>query len=110
MKDFGFATSAPLCLVILFCGIAILLGADPWVVARGFSICVPILAYVAFSIFTVFWAIKVGEVGVHQNMTFQAKFYFWHGVSVVACIVLAAAGSFIVLFALQVRGLTGGTI
>ena len=110
MKDLGFAVSAPICLIILFCGFAILFGIDPWVIAKGATICVPILAYVGFSIFTVLWAIKIGDVGLHQNMTFQSKFYFYHGMSVVLCIVLAAAGSFIVFFAQQMRGLTGGAI
>ena len=110
MKDLGFAVSAPICLIILFCGFAILFGTDPWVIAKGATIGVPILAYVGFSIFTVLWAIKIGDVGLHQNMTFQSKFYFYHGMSVVLCIVLAAAGSFIVFFAQQMRGLTGGAI
>ena len=53
MKDLGFAVSAPICLIILFCGFAILFGIDPWVIAKGATIGVPILAYVGFSIFTV---------------------------------------------------------
>ena len=108
MKDWAFAVSMPLCLIILFCGFAIMFGTNPWVVIKATTICVPITAYVLFATFTVVWAIKTGEVGLHQNMTFQSKFYFWHGISVVACIVLAAAGSFIVFFASQMRGLIGG--
>jgi hypothetical protein len=108
MKDVGLTLTAPGCVLIIFCGFALLFGTDPWLVAKATAICVPVVAYVVFSIFTVIWAIKVGEVGVRQEMTFQAKLYFWHGVSVILTIVLAAAGSFIVLFATQIRGLVGG--
>jgi hypothetical protein len=108
MKEIAWAVSAPACLLIGFCGMALLLGTEPMVVAKGVALGVPIVAYVIFSIFTVIWTLKVGEVGVHQNMSFQSKFYFWHGVSVLLTIVLSAAGSFILLFAYGVRGLTSG--
>jgi hypothetical protein len=74
-------------------------------VVKGVAICVPVLGYLVFSVFTVLWAIKVGDVGVRQASSFQAKLMYWHGVSVVATIVLAAAGSFLLLFFLQLRGL-----
>jgi hypothetical protein len=108
MKEPTWALSAPACLLISFGGLALWLGAEPLAVAKGFAIGIPIVAYVVFSVFTVIWAMKVGEVGVHQNMSFQSKFYFWHGVSVLLTIVLSAAGSFILLFAYGVRGLTSG--
>jgi hypothetical protein len=108
MKECAWALSAPACLLISFGGLALWLGAEPLAVAKGFAIGIPIVAYVVFSVFTVIWAMKVGEVGVHQNMSFQSKFYFWHGVSVLLTIVLSAAGSFILLFAYGVRGLTSG--
>jgi hypothetical protein len=41
-------------------------------------------------------------------MTFQGRFYFWHGIAVVLTIVLAAAGSFILFFAQHVGRLTSG--
>jgi hypothetical protein len=108
MKEIAWAVSAPACLLISLCGLALLLGTEPWVVAKGVAIGVPIVAYVIFSVFTVIWAMKVGEVGVHQHMSFQSKFYFWHGVSVLLTMVLSAAGSCILLFASGVRGLTSG--
>jgi hypothetical protein len=108
MKEYAWVLSAPACLLISCCGLALWLGTEPLVVATGVAIGVPIVAYVIFSIFTVIWAMKVGEVGVHQNMSFQSKFYFWHGVAVLLTMVLSAAGSFILLFAYGVRGLTSG--
>ena len=103
-----FAYSAPGCLVVAFVGIALLLGADPWNLARAVALITPIVAYVGFSIFTVLWAIKTGEVGLKQEMTFQAKFYFYHGMAVILTIVLSAAGSFVALFALTIGGLLSG--
>ena len=108
MKEYASYLAGPVCLLLLLCGVAILLGTDPWRVASAVMICLPVDGYVVVSIFAVMWAIKVGEVGAHQNMSFQSKFYFWHGVSVVLCIALAAGGSFIVLFALLMKGVLGG--
>jgi hypothetical protein len=93
------ALSVPVSLLIIGSFISVLGGfADfPTLVLR-LCLGVPVLGYVIFSIFTVVWAIKIGDVGVHQSATYLSKFIFWHGVSVVAVIVLSAAGSFIVLF------------
>ena len=108
MEHLGKTLAGPICLVIALRGVALLLGTDPWVIAKATGICVPIVAYVAFAIFTVLWAIKTGEIGVKQETTLQGKLYFWHGVSVVLTIVLAAAGSFVVLFASLIGGLLSG--
>ncbi len=105
MKDLGWTLAAPLSLIIVFCGVAILLGTDAFIVAKAMAITLPIVAYVGFSIFTVVWAIKVGEIGLHQNMSLQSRFYFYHGMAVVLTIVLAAAGSFIMFFAVNVKGM-----
>jgi hypothetical protein len=82
--------------------------ADAWNLLRAALLILPIVAYVGFSIFTVIWAMGVGDPGLKQNMTFQAKFYFYHGMAVVLTIVLAAAGSFVTLFALTIGGLLNG--
>jgi hypothetical protein len=108
MKDLGWNISAPVSLTIVFCGFAILFGTDPRIVAKAVAIFVPIVAYVAFAIVTVMWAIKVGDVGLHQNMSFQSRFSCYHGMSVVLAIVLAAAGSFILFFAVHVKGMISG--
>jgi hypothetical protein len=47
--------------------------------------------------------LKTDDIGIRQEMTLQARIFFWHGVSVVLAIVLSAAGSFILLFAMQLR-------
>ena len=108
MKEQLIPFGMPLSILIAAFAFALLTGADAWMLAKGVLIVVPIGAYVVFAIFTVFWAIKMGEVGLKQEMTFQAKLYFWHGVSVILTIILSAAGSFIVFFALQMRGLLSG--
>jgi len=111
MRDFGlaFSISGPVCLIIAFCALAMIWGTSPLVIAKAVAVIVPLLGYVAFSVFTVFWFIKIGDVGLHQNMTYQSRFYFYHGMAVILSVVLAAAGSFIVLFARELGGMTGGT-
>jgi hypothetical protein len=108
MPDLGKALAAPLTVFIMLCGIAMLLGVPPARLGAGVALGLPIVGYAVFAIFTVIWAIKTGEIGTHQQATFQSKFFFWHGVAVVLCIVLAAAGSFIVLFAAMLRGQCSG--
>jgi len=105
MKDFGFSGSASVGLVMIVCSLAMLFGEDPWLLARDVALCVPIVAYVVFTHVTMMWAMNVGHVDVRQKTTWQGRLYCWHGVSVVGCIVLAAAGSFIVFFAHAIRGL-----
>lgn len=107
MKDWMIPVSVPMSMVIMLVGIALLVGADPWIIVKGAAICLPIIAYAGFSIFTVLWAMRVGQVGLTQEMTLQAKFYFYHGMAVVLTIVLAAAGSFVVLFATLIGGILG---
>ena len=93
------ALSVPLSLLIVGCFVSVLGGfADFTTLVLRLCLGVPVLGYVIFSIFTVVWALKICDVGLHQNATYLSKFIFWHGVSVVAVIVLSAAGSFIVLF------------
>ncbi len=65
-----------------------------------------ILGYLVLCIFSVLWAIKMGDVGTHIQATLLAKFLFWHGVFVAGAVVLSAAGSFVLLFAkLALKGL-----
>jgi hypothetical protein len=107
MEQIGLTISAPVSLLILACAYALILGADGRLVAKVTALCVPIAAYVVFSVFTVLWALKIGEIGIKQEMTLQAKLHFWHGMSVVLVIILSAAGSFILLFFTQMKGLLG---
>ncbi len=107
MKQIDLALSAPACLLIAAVAYALMSGADGWLVAKVTGLCVPIVAYVAFSVFTVLCTLKIGEVGIKQEMTLQAKFYYWHGMAVILTIVLSAAGSFILLFLVQMKGLLG---
>jgi hypothetical protein len=65
MKDLGLSITAPICLIIFFCGLAVMLGSDVWVTLKVVAVCLPIAAYVVFSIFTVCWAIKTGEIGIN---------------------------------------------
>jgi hypothetical protein len=97
MPEVGKALAAPLCVIVMLIGIASLLGVETASLASTAAAVLPIVSYGVFPIFTVIWAIKTGEIGTHQQATFQSKFFFWHGVAVVLCVVLAAAGSFIVL-------------
>jgi hypothetical protein len=102
VKQLELAFGAPLCLVIFLAGVGLLAGADTMIVFKAVVIGLPVTAYLCFAIFTTIWAIRVGEIGVKQGMTFQAKFYFYHGVAVILTIVLSASGSFIILFALLI--------
>jgi hypothetical protein len=103
------ALSAPFCLLMVLCGAIYLLADDPMGALGGVLVGLAVVGYLVFSVFTVIWAINTGEAGVNQQASFQAKLYFWHGVSVVLTVILSAAGSFIVLFARLVwRGFGGG--
>jgi len=64
-----------------------------------------ILGYLVLCIFSVVWAIKLGDVGVHIQASLIAKALFWHGISVVTVVILSAAGSFVLLFARLSKGL-----
>ena len=65
-----------------------------------------IIGYLVLCLFSVVWAIRIGDVGAHVKATLLAKFLFWHGICVVGAIVLSVAGSFVLLFAhLALRGL-----
>lgn len=66
--------------------------------ALAFIMGIWLLGYICLSIFTVIWALKLGDSGIHKEMTFMSSFLYWHGVAVLAAIVLSAAGSFIILF------------
>jgi hypothetical protein len=102
------ALAAPLTVFIMLCGIALLLGVPPGRIAAALAVGLPVIGYTVFAIFTVIWAMKTGEIGAHQEASFMSKFFFWHGVAVVLCLVLAAAGSFIVLFGTVLGGPVGG--
>lgn len=108
MNAYASFVAGPVCVLILLCGMAIVLGTDPWRVASAVMISRPISGDVVFSLLTMCWAINVGNVGVYQTRTFKAIFYYWHGVAVLGCLVLAAAGSFVVLFGLTVGRLLRG--
>jgi len=99
---------APVCLLIVCYGFAIHFGTNPWPGTRILALCLPIVAYVVFAHFTMMWAMNVGEVGVRQKMNRQGRLYAWHAVSVILCLMLAAAGSFIVLFAVHMKRWLGG--
>lgn len=107
MRHLGLAAIAPLSIIILACAYALAIGTNPVLVARIVGLCVPAAAYAVFAIFTVLWAIKTGEVGVKQEMTLQARIYFWHGVSVVLALILSAAGAFLLLLFMQLKELLG---
>jgi hypothetical protein len=93
------ALSVPVSLLIIGSFVSVLGGfADFTTLVLRLCLGVPVLGYLIFSIFSVVWAVKIGDVGIHQNASHMSKFIFWHGISVVAVIVLSAAGSFIVLF------------
>jgi len=100
VKQLELAFVAPLCLVMVLAGVGLLAGANALIVFKAIVIGLPVTAYLCFAIFTTIWAIRIGEIGVKQGMTFQAKFYFYHGVAVILTVVLSASGSFIILFAL----------
>jgi hypothetical protein len=44
MKHLGFSLTGPAGLLIVFCGFALLIGIDPWRLARNFALCVSIVA------------------------------------------------------------------
>jgi hypothetical protein len=48
MTHLVFSLTGPAGLLIVFCGFALLIGIDPWRLARNFALCVPIVAYVIF--------------------------------------------------------------
>jgi hypothetical protein len=108
MNHLGFYRTAPVCLLIVFYGFAIHFGTNPWPVNRIFALCLPLVAYVVFAHCTMMWAMNVGKVGVRQNMNRQGRRYAWHAVSVILCLMWAAAGSFIVLCAVYMPRLLGG--
>ena len=108
MKEYTSCVAGPICVLILLCSVAILLGTDPWRVASAVMISRPISGDVVFSLLTMCEAIHVGHVGVHQTRTFKATCDYGHGVAVLGCLVLAAAGSVVVRFGLTVGRLLRG--
>jgi len=95
MKHLDFSLTGPAGLLIVFCGFALLFGTDPRLVTRILALCVPIVAYVVIS---------HGILRMNQ----QGRWSVWHGVPVVLCLMLAAAGTFIMLFAVHMKRLLGG--
>jgi hypothetical protein len=108
MNHLGFYRITPVCLLIVFYGFAIHFGTNPWPVTRIFALCLPIVAYIVFAHCTMMWAMNVGKVGVRQKMNRQGRLYAWHAVSVILCLMWAAARSFIVLFAVHMQRLLSG--
>jgi len=58
-----------------------------------------LLGYLVLCVFSVLWAIKIGDAGLHVQQTLISKCLFWHGVGVGGVIAMSAAGSFVLLFA-----------
>jgi len=110
MKHLGFSLTAPAGLLIVFCGLALLIGVDPWPLARSFALSVPIVAYVVLAHFTMMWAMNVGEVGVQPEVNGSGRRYVWHGVPILLCLVLTAAGACIVLVAGHMQRWLGGAV
>jgi hypothetical protein len=108
MNAYASCVAGPVCVLILLGGMAIVRGTGPWRVASAVMISRPISGDVVCSLLTMCGAINVGNVGVHQTRTFEATCYYGHGVAVLGCLVLAAAGSFVVLFGLTVGRLLSG--
>jgi hypothetical protein len=108
MNHFGFYPFAPVCLLIVFYGFAIHFGTDPSPVNRIFALSVPIVAYVVFAHCTMMWAMNVGEAGAQREVNGQGRRYVWHGVPVVLCLMLAAAGSCVTLLARHMQQWLGG--
>ena len=108
MNAYASCVAGPVCVLILLGGMAIVLGPDPWRVASAVMISRPISGDVVCSLLTMGWAIHVGHVGVHQTRTFKATCDYGHGVAVLGCLVLAAAGSVVVRFGLTVGRLLRG--
>ena len=108
MNAYASCVAGPVCVLILLGGMAIVLGPDPWRVASAVMISRPISGDVVFSLLTRCVALNVGNVGVHQTRTFKATCDYGHGVAVLGCLVLAAAGSVVVRFGLTVGRLLRG--
>jgi len=108
MKHLGFSLTGPAGLLIVFCGFPLLIGIDPWRLARNFALCVPIVAYVIFTHQIMIRTMNVGEAGGQREVNGQDRRYVWHGVPVALCLMLAAAGTFIMLFAVHMKRLLGG--
>jgi hypothetical protein len=91
--------SVPVSVLMIGCFVSVWLGVtDFQAIALRLCMGAALLGYLGVSIFSVVWAVKIGDIGIHQSATYFSKFLFWHGVSVVAVVVLSAAGSFVVLF------------
>ena len=56
------------------------------------------ISYLSFSIFSVIWALRMGDAGIHSKATLLAKMLFWHGVGIITFLILSASGSVVLLF------------
>jgi hypothetical protein len=108
MKDLSLTLTAPESVLTMATAIVLLAGTDGWLVVKSLGLCVPIVTYILFAHVTMLWAAKVRDVGVEQEKTWRRRLYSWHGVSVVLVIVLSAAGSCIILCAVQMQRWLGG--
>jgi hypothetical protein len=110
MTHLGFSLTGPAGPLIGFCGFALLIGVDPWRLAKIFALCAPIVAYVIGTDRLMSRTMTVGDVAVQREVNGRGRRYVWHGVPVVLCCVLAAAGCLILLFAAHVQRWLGGAV
>lgn len=87
--------------VIAVCTVVVLLALG-WAVSQGWllpmGLGLLVLGYGALALFSVGWTIQMGAIGTQKEATFVAKLLYWHGLSLVVTLMLAAAGSIMLLF------------
>jgi hypothetical protein len=95
MTHLGFSLTGPAGLLIVCCGVALLIGIDPWCLARNFAISLPLVAYVV---------IAYGLL----RMIGQGRRSLWHGGSLALYVALTAAGFWVVVVTGQLPRWLGG--
>jgi hypothetical protein len=90
MKHLDLSLTVPACLLIVFCGFALLLGTDPWGLASIFALSLPSAAYVVIS------------YGL-LSKTGQGRRGLWPSGSLALYVALTAAGFGIVLMTGQLQ-------
>jgi hypothetical protein len=110
MKYLRFSLTGPDGLLIIFYGFALLIGIDPWHLARHFALCIPIVAYVICTHCLLSLTMTVGAAVGQREVNGQGRRYVWHGVPVVLCLLLAAAGSCVMLFVSHMQRWLGGAV
>lgn len=75
-----------------------------WLMPMGVGLLV--LGYGSLALFSVGWTIQIGSIGAQQQATVVSKLLWWHGLGVLLTLILAAAGSIMLLFGrFALRGL-----